>query len=290
MKKLIAILTVLALTLSLSPVAFAGTNSYMQIFGTVDDTNMCALQVDFASPITKGQSVSFDFRPYLSDEGTYNGLSLRFFNATGKGLSVLPDEYDNDGNVISYYVEYINDEPFCDEEQCVVTQGYDGWCNVTFVAASDMAEGFFVRFYYGDAAAYEVGTVLQFDVDNFKIGDKVCSFNDTNVTAIGEPNTATFKFDDGTEFTAAKAFQMDWTMAIKTEESTNPATNVTDTPEPDAGDTGNTDNVGNDNNSSGDTTDGLSVDTVWIIMGAVVGVALIAGVLVCVIVLKKRKA
>lgn len=288
MKKLIAILTILALTLSLSPVAFAGTNSYMQIFGTVDDTNMCALQVDFASPIAQGQSVSFDFRPYLSDEGTYNGLSLRFFNATGKGLSVLPDEYDNDGNVISYYVEYINDEPFCDEEQCVVTQGYDGWCNVTFIAASDMAEGFFVRFYYGDAAAYEVGTVLQFDVDNFKIGDKVCSFNETNVTAIGEPNTATFKFDDGTEFTAAKAFQMDWTMAIKTEESTNPATNVTATPEPDAGDAGENNNQSGDN--AGDTTDGPSVDTVWIIVGAVVGVALIAGVLVCVIVLKKRKA
>ncbi len=288
MKKIIAILTVLALTLSLSAVAFAGTNSYMQIFGTVDDTNMCALQVDFASPITKGQSVSFDFRPYLSDEGTYNGLSLRFFNATGKGLSVLPDEYDNDGNVISYYVEYINDEPFCDEEQCVVTQGYDGWCNVTFIAASDMAEGFFVRFYYGDAAAYEVGTVLQFDVDNFKIGDKVCSFNETNVTAIGEPNTATFKFDDGTEFTAAKAFQMDWTMAIKTEESTNPATNVTATPEPDAGDAGENNHQSGDN--AGDTTDGPSVDTVWIIVGAVVGVALIAGVLVCVIVLKKRKA
>ncbi len=296
MKKFLAVLTILALALSLSPVAFAGTNSYMQIFGTVDDTNMCALQVDFASPITKGQSVSFDFRPYLSDEGTYNGLSLRFFNAAAKGVNVLPDEYDDDGNVISYYMDYINEEPFCDDEQCVVTQGHDGWCNVTFVAASDMAEGFFVRFYYGDAAAYEVGTVLQFDVDNFKIGDKVCSFNDTNVTAIGELNTATFKFDDGTEFTAAKAFQMDWTMAIKTEESTNPANNATPTsaPTPDSGNTGNTgsDNnqTGNGNNQTGNTTDDNSADTVWIIVGVVIGVALVAGVLVCVIVLKKRKA
>lgn len=287
MKKLIAILTVLALTLSLSPVAFAGTNSYMQIFGTVDDTNMCALQVDFATPVTAGQTVSFDFRPYVTDDLTYNGLSIRFFNAASKAFNVIPEEYDENNNVTVYYIECI-DEEFATEDSIVVTQGYDGWCNVTFVAASNLEEGFFVRFYYGDAAAYEVGTVLQFDVDNFKIGDKVCSFNETNVTAIGEPNTATFKFDDGTEFTAAKAFQMDWTMAIKTEESTNPDSNATATPEPDAGDAGENNNQSGDN--AGDTTDGTSVDTVWIIVGAVVGVALIAGVLVCVIVLKKRKA
>ncbi len=287
MKKLIAILTILALALSVAPVAFAGTNSYMQISGVTNDDVMCALQVDWATPVAKGQTISFDFRPHLSDDGLYEGLSIRFYNAADYGVDVKPDEYDENGNVISYYMDHRNLD-FCDEEQCVVTQGYDGWCTVTLTPASDLPEGFFLRFYYGDAMAYDAGTTLVFDFDNLTVAGKKCSFNETNVTAIGEVNTSTFKFDDGTEFAATQYAQMDWTMALQTEQSTNPATDAaTPTPAPDTGDTGNSDT---NDDTTDDSTDGTSVDTVWIIVGAVVGVALVAAVLVCVIVLKKRKA
>ena len=284
MKKLIAILTILALALSVAPVAFAGTNSYMEISGTVDEENMCALQVDFATPVTTGQTVSFDFRPYLTDDLMYNGLSIRFFQAAAKAFNVIPEEYDDNNNVTAYYIECL-DETFAAEDSIVITAGYDGWTNVTFTAASDLEQGFFVRFYYGDAAAYEVGTVLKFDVDNLKVGDKVCSFNETNAVAIGETNTATFKFDDGTEFTAAKAYQMDWTMAIKAEESTNPNASAGDVT-PDTGADDKTD-------ANGDKTDDKvdedpSVSTVWIITGAVVGVVLVAAVVVIVVAKKKK--
>ena len=282
MKKLIAILTILAVALSAAPVAFAGTNSYMEISGTVDEENMCALQVDFATPVTAGQTVSFDFRPYVTDDLMYNGLSIRFFNAAAKAFNVIPEEYDENDNVSSYYIEVI-DDTFAAEESIIITAGYYGWTNVTFTAASDLEEGFFVRFYYGDAAAYDVGTVLKFDVDNLKVGDKVCSFNDTNVTAIGEVNTSTFKFDDGTEFTANHAFQMAWTMALRTEDSSNPANDTVATPEPGADETEDK----NDNNEE-PSKDTLSVDTMWIIVGAVVGVVLVAAIVVVVVAKKKK--
>ena len=280
MKKIIAILTILALALSVAPVAFAGTNSYVQISGAANDEVMCALQVDFATPIAKGQTVSLDFRPYITEDLIYNGLSIRYYSAASKAFNVIPEEYDDDNNVTSYYIECI-DEEFATEDSIVVTQGYDGWCTVAFTAASDLEEGFFIRFYYGDKAAYEAGTVLVFDFDNLKVGDKVCSFNETNVTVIGELNTATFKFDDETEFVATQFAQMDWTMALKTEESTNPAANAA-TPAPGADDKNDT------ICKVEDKTEGPSIGTIWIITGAVVGVALVAAVVIIVVAKKKK--
>ena len=212
MKKILAVLVVLAMALSVST-AFAGTNSYLVLSGTAKPDSMSTLQVNFGTPMAAGDVVSIDFRPCSTAAADWKGLSVRSYNHAAKWLTVTPT-YDGE-TFTGYEVSAESGAAgVIVTDSWSVTAGENGWYTLSFTAETAVADGFWIRFYFADDHFVTAGEDSIVDIDNLKVGSAVCTFDAADVTA---PNTVTVKLGDS-DVVFDKKSQMDWQGSLATEE------------------------------------------------------------------------
>ena len=181
--------------------------SYLQIKALEDFPSRPEHQLKIAAPIAAGESVTFDFRPVMADGvGNDDGIfDVRSFS----GTKLFYAKPEIEGDTITEWDAHEQEGESKNNGTVDMTSVSfealeDGWFRATFKFTKEQTDGFYVALGY-----YTV------EVDNLTVGTKTCSFDEANVVEFAEKNAASLKFDDGTEFSIARATNgFDWVASL----------------------------------------------------------------------------
>ena len=190
-----------------APAADDTDPSYLQIKALEDFPSRPEHQLKIAAPIAAGESVTFDFRPVMADGvGNDDGIfDVRSFS----GTKLFYAKPEIEGDTITEWDAHEQEGESKNNGTVDMTSVSfealeDGWFRATFKFTKEQTDGFYVALGY-----YTV------EVDNLTVGTKTCSFDEANVVEFAEKNGASLKFDDGTEFSIARATNgFDWVASL----------------------------------------------------------------------------